>query len=226
MHKQVPQQQVGKPWVDKFGRRRVPSQTFVDDRGKVTYGQAAIAAMTAHINVVQLKRREALRLLAPANGHAPREARNDRVRGSKRGERSTSSSSDDPDPEPAPAERRCENERCGADLSGQHALRRYCDDACQQQAYRDRQLAAQLDALTGTRTFRVSCRCRPKRALVVDGCCFHCGRPRGAVTLAWEREPAAHARSFVFTHALKRKPPRLGDRKRRPVTVIEGVVAM
>jgi hypothetical protein len=55
----------------------------------------------------------------PTNGHAPREARNDRPRGSKRrGERSKSSSSDDPDPEPEPAERRlCGNKRCQADIS-------------------------------------------------------------------------------------------------------------
>jgi hypothetical protein len=150
----------------------------------------------------------------PMNGRAPREARNQRRRGSRRGERSSSSSSDDPDPDPEPAERRlCQNKRCQTDISHLRPDARYCDNngACKQAAWRDRQTIKRLDDLEGTVTFGVSCKCRPKHGLVIGGVCLPCGRPRGSVTLEWERDPAPQARSFVTTHALKRRNSRLGD---------------
>jgi hypothetical protein len=104
-------------------------QTFVADDGTITHGADAIAAMCAEIDAVQEHNRRALAHLKPhelarfeswlrtrtratppmrptttvrpANGRAPREARNTRRRGSRRGERATSSSSDAPDEPPA-----------------------------------------------------------------------------------------------------------------------------
>jgi hypothetical protein len=285
------QQQVGKPWVDNFGRERIPRATSIADDGTVTHGAGALGGIEAMCKaraealdrigpegrarldaayaewnqaidndpVIQAERdraraarergepvkfditaraemlkrvafeRQGLTIRTPVShagvklrlgstGRAPREARNDHRRGSRRGGRATSSSSDDPDPEPEPAERRCENQRCSADVSHLHSLRRYCDDACQQQAYRDRHLVDQLETLAGTTTFRISCRCRPRGEFVVENICFACGRPRGPVTLKWERDPAPPARSFVNAHAPKRRNLRLGDRKRKPVT--------
>jgi hypothetical protein len=155
----------------------------------------------------------------PTNGHAPREARNDRPRGSKRrGERSKSSSSDDPDPEPEPAERRlCGNKRCQADISHLRPDARYCDNdgACKQAAYRDRLTVAELDRVQGTVTTKISCRCDPTPELVDEGVCLLCGRQRGPVTLEWERDPAPPARAFATTRAPKQRNPRLGDGKRR-----------
>jgi hypothetical protein len=143
---------------------------------------------------------------------------NGRVRGSRRGTRSTSSSSDDPGPDPEPPERRlCQNKRCGDDISHLHTLREFCDDACKQQAYRDRLIVEHLDELVGTfAADRLSCRCVPKRHLVIGGVCFTCGRPRGEITRDW-LDDDMRARSFVSSRAPARRKPRYGDRKRKPV---------
>lgn len=144
-----------------------------------------------------------------SSGRAPREARNSRRRGSRRGERATASSSDDPDSDPEPAERRCQNRRCQADISQRHVLAHYCDDACQQQAYRDRQIVEHLDEIEGTVTTAISCHCHPRRGsdaqhkLVKHGHCWKCGRPRGSITRAWVDEVGVpRSRSFVVTRAL------------------------
>lgn len=224
-------------------------QQAEDDDTIVVDGPDTIVAMTAWADEVQADYRRALGQLNPAevarlkawlltrtsdqpptrattpvsstNGRAPREARNQRRRGSKRGERSKSSSSDDPEPEP---ERRCENPRCGADISHLRSDARYCENggACKQQAYRERLTIKKLDDLAGTVTTELSCECEPKHGLVDEGVCHPCGRPRGPVTLRWEYDPAPPSRSFVITSAPKRRNPRLGNRKRKPVTDEQG----
>ncbi len=145
-----------------------------------------------------------------ATGRAPREARNERRRGSRRGERSSASSSDDPDPDPEPAERRfCENERCQRDISRRHPLARYCDDACQQQAYRDRCLREVLDEISGTFTSVLSCGCDPQRNVLEPGHCYHCGKPRGIITREWVDDGGVPARSFVATRGLPQRDLRV-----------------
>lgn len=72
---------------------------------------------------------------------------------------------------------------------------------------------------------KLSCGCVPEGELVVGNVCFACGRPRGLVTMGWERGGPIRARSFVTTHPPKRRKPRLGDRRHKPITVIEGVAA-
>ena len=111
-------------WLDKYGRRRYDEPPTFEWRGRVLRGHPAVRAACAYFEL-----RDALRAgedlvasaLKPAaakvgprrpapasrrpTGHAPREARNTRSRGSRRGTRAASSSSDDPDsdPEPLPA---------------------------------------------------------------------------------------------------------------------------
>ena len=221
-----------------------PQVEQYDSDGKlVSTGHAAVAAWMAQAAEAQEHNRRVLAPLEPhelarlemwlrtrtratppmrprsrtSSGRAPREATNARQRGSRRGERSTSSSSDDPGPDPEPPERRlCENKRCEADITHRPALARYCDDACQQEAYRDRLTHEHLDELNGTVAVGISCKCAPKGHLVIGGMCFSCGHPRGVVTRGW-LDDNMRARSFVSSRAPARRNPRLGDRKRKPV---------
>ena len=169
---QAEPQQTDGVWIDKLGRRRVPSPTTTADDGTVTHGAEAEAAFAAHLAEVQehnrrvlaeIKPHELAQLEAwlrtrtrdatlvkpasrPATGRAPREARNTRRRGSRRGTRATSSSSDDPGSEP-PAEsssqRLCQLPGCD-----KPAKRKYCTtqhgDADRQRRHRAKQRLGRL----------------------------------------------------------------------------------
>jgi hypothetical protein len=204
---------------------------YDDDGNLVATGAEATAAFNAHLDQVQAHNRQVLAQLKPhelarleawlrsrtratppvrppsratsgsGSGRAPREARNGRRRGSRRGERATSSSSDDPD-DPEPPERRlCENTRCERDISHRPALARYCDDACQQEAYRDRRTIELLDEMSGTIAKGLSCICEPQHNLIEHDHCLKCSYPRGVVTRGWVTDPAPSTRSFVVTPA-------------------------
>ena len=140
-------------------------------------GVDGICAMHHQVNVM----RHALK-----HGNArPRGAGRPKARTSS-ARRSSERSGDSGDPDEEPV-RLCANARCRADISHLHVLAEYCDNggACKQAAYRDRQVLDYLDAVAGTTTTAISCRCEPRGQLVVDGVCFPCGRPRGAVTREW-----------------------------------------
>jgi hypothetical protein len=129
--------------------------------------------------------------------HGPKPLRR---RGSRRGDRSAASSSDDPDPDPEPAERRlCENQQCETDISHLHTLRRYCNDACQQQALRDRRTLELLDELVGTVAEGLACVCEPrpgdqhKHNVVELGHCLKCGYSRTKVMREWVLGPGRRA---------------------------------
>jgi hypothetical protein len=128
----------------------------------------------------------------PANGHAPREARNDRHRGSRRGERAKSSSSDDPDPE-SPAARHC---ACGCGRPRQPGKgRNYFDDECKRRHARerkrnqrardredpDRVVERRLEQFTLAEIEAKPCRCGGLAVPDIDGTptCLACGRRRG-----------------------------------------------
>jgi hypothetical protein len=210
--------QVGAQWTDKFGRVRTPSAEFYDDDGNlVAVGQESIERFDVHNDAVQAKRREALRKMSPTvrrtyatylrtgrlpevRARAPREARNDHQRGSRRGERSTSSSSDDPGPEPEPAKRRLCACNCGLDISHRAAQARYASDShaayARQRRKRDRDRARDLrpgvtrrdpylrldaDELERLRRrIETGCRCNGHHiADPEDGHCTKCGHRRG-----------------------------------------------
>lgn len=149
-----------------------------------------------------------------ATGREPRETRNGRRRGSRRGERATSSSSDDPgpsEPEPhseqPPTRRLCQF--CNRDIPPDRSSRaRYCSD---RHADRDRQRRKrqrdraraqlprvpttadfrrmlELDAETSEKLRQVSvCRCDGSHLELEPGECFRCGHwlPREIVGGAW-----------------------------------------
>src|SRR5215207_5471414 len=50
----------GKPWVDKFGRRRAPFQTFIGVDGTEVHGPAADEAFAARLERVNAHNRQAL----------------------------------------------------------------------------------------------------------------------------------------------------------------------
>jgi hypothetical protein len=123
------------------------------------------------------------------NGHAPREARNDRHRGSRRGDRASSSSSDDPEPE-RPAARPC---ACGCGRPRQPG-QNYFDDECRKRHERarkrkqraldreqpERVVERRLERITVADLVR-RCRCAtrgadrdPENAWI----CVGCGRPK------------------------------------------------
>jgi hypothetical protein len=128
----------------------------------------------------------------PANGHAPREARNDRHRGSRRGERAKSSSSDDPEPEP-PAARPC---ACGCGHPRQQGdnyydpvecKRRHARERKQKQRARDRDEPNRIveRRLPGLTLADLPTKCRPGcggEAVYEDPegaiVCVACGRPK------------------------------------------------
>jgi hypothetical protein len=218
-------------------RYRQPAQMHEAGDGTITYGAAAVEA-SKEFDVIQARRAQALRRLSPTDrraymtylrtGRTPTTARareshgstNGRVRGSRRTNSRPNAppSSDDPSEPPPPEGRLCENKRCEADISHLRKDAKYCDNdnVWKQQAYRDRQTVEHLDELVGTVAVGLSCTCSPKRNVVVGGVCFHCGHPRGAVTRDW-LDDDMRARSFVSSHAPKRRNPRYGDRKRKPV---------
>lgn len=129
-------------------------------------------------------------------GRAPREARNDRHRGSRRGESATSSSSDDPEPEP-PGTRPC---ACGCGLPrrrGDH----YAADDCRKRHARERKRRQRARDRASTER-HVERRVDLGAELALprscdNGCgteaiyldpegdvvCWACGRPRGRVTV-------------------------------------------
>jgi hypothetical protein len=149
----------------------------------------------------------------PTGLASPRERR---YRRSSSPSRAGPSDDEGPSDEPPPAGRLCENTRCEKDISHRPGLALYCNDACQQAAWRDRLTVAHLDELVGTVATGLSCKCSPKRNIVIGGMCFHCGRQRGVVTRAW-LDDDMRARSFVSSRAPARRNPRLGDRKRKPI---------
>jgi hypothetical protein len=128
-----------------------------------------------------------------------------RKRSLSRSSSRSADSGDDSDSSEPPERRFCENERCQADITHLGTLARYCDNACKQQAWRDRRLVELLDEMVGTIEWRLSCKCQPKRNMLEPGHCHQCGYPRGVVTLGWVRERGPRAQSFVSTRGL---PPR------------------
>ena len=117
----------------------------------------------------------------------------------------------DPD-ESEPAERRlCENKRCERDISHRPSLSRYCNDACQQEAWRDRRTIAYLDEKVGTIAEGLSCTCAPRHgdtephSLVEHGHCTKCGYTRGVLTRAWVDDKGVGARPFVSTRGRQRQ---------------------
>jgi hypothetical protein len=112
---------------------------------------------------------------------------------------------DDGESSEPPAPRYCENARCEADISHRPVLARYCDDACQQEAWRDRKTIELLNEIVGTFTERLSCGCDPQRNTLESGHCWQCGKTRGVVTREWVDEKGAPARSFVVTRGLPQR---------------------
>jgi hypothetical protein len=134
--------------------------------------------------------------IATSSGRAPREARNQRQRGSRRGERATSSSSDDPGPGSEPPTRRlCAF--CNGDIPADRSPKAtHCTD---QHADRDRQRRKRerdrarnhLPRIPTTADFwrmreltsdellrlrgRVACRCNGDHQEFDPGSCFRCG---------------------------------------------------
>jgi hypothetical protein len=127
---------------------------------------------------------------------APREARNARRRGSRRGERATSSSSDDPDPEP-PAARPC---ACGCGRPRQpgkgqnyfdpvECKRRHARERKRAQRARDRRegterhVERRLKARPLAALGPEPCKCQPRPGFAIldpegDLVCCACGRHR------------------------------------------------
>jgi hypothetical protein len=164
----------------------------------------------------------------PVNGRSPREARNDRRRGSRRGQRATSATRDGPDDdgessEPPPGGRLC---RCGCQASLAHKApqARYLNDTHaatdRQRRKRERDNAPSEDDI---RLASVRCGCKPKRNPLEPGWCHQCGHPRDGVPVAWV--PAGPRSKQLLMRDLARRKWRTGDGKRRPLTVIEGRTA-
>jgi hypothetical protein len=142
-----------------------------------------------------------------AVGRAPREATNDRQRGSRRGARASSSSSDDPDDEgptdEPPARRLCQF--CGGDIPAERARQaRYCSDRHadrdrqrrKRQRDRERDLRPRMptsadfrrmleitDELSEQLRLRAFCNCNGRHQEFEPGECFRCGHwlPRRGV---------------------------------------------
>jgi hypothetical protein len=137
----------------------------------------------------------------------PRESHgstNGRVRGSRRTNSSRPNappSSDDPsDPEP-PERRLCQHRLCQADITHLRPVSGprpdFCDRACKQAAYRDRQTIKLLDERSGTIVEGLGCVCDPQRNVLEPGHCHQCGKPRGVITCGWLKDEGVPARSFV-----------------------------
>lgn len=191
-------------------------------------GTVVFPVQTVGPNAKELERRRLLaeggsrhtrpdRVREPVSRARPRERREHRSPGPSR-----AGPDDDDGPSSGPAERRlCENTRCEKDISQRHPAAHYCNDACQQQAYRDRQRDAHLDELVGTTTWEFSCKHDDDHEVphgwAPDGVCFKCGRVRGAVTRGWLGDGPSEHGSVVNAPAPKRKSPRLGDGSRKLV---------
>ncbi len=128
-------------------------QKFTASDGTTFYDQDAVREGSAHFAKAESEHSAAVRALPPVarrayatylrtgrlpevRARAPREARNDHQRGSRRGERSTSSSSDDPGPDSEPPSRRlCAF--CGKNIPADRSPKAtHCSD---RHADRDRQ---------------------------------------------------------------------------------------
>ena len=170
-----------------------------------------------------------------ATGRAPREARNDRHRGSRRttGSGSTSSGEDDPEPEP-PGARLCAE--CGQPVepNSRGRPREYCK-GCSTPAARkrrerenDRQHPERVVEREGEIwSLAPECSCGSEAAepdyVLGYYRCIPCGlkRPEPEARLLDYRagKNPLPARSFVPAHGLKKRNPRFGDYKRKPVTL-------
>ena len=210
---------------------------IVGDDG--THGAEAVAAMLAHFTEAQVKRQTVLRTmpakarrdyatylrtgrLPDARARAPREARNDRPRGSKRSsvrrssERSGDSGSEDGEPPPA---RECA--WCGDPIDHLNADARYCGTKHRVYAQRERdrqqpERVAARAAENGTAGWSRHCTCWPHHDLVDRGVCVKCGRARGTLAAAWITEARDLTSRQLVARAAARWNPRLGDGKRRP----------
>jgi hypothetical protein len=198
----------GTEYKDNFGRIRVVSPPeFHHDDGTVVYGHEANAAASAYWDGVEEHKRRVLAQLKPhelarfetwlrtrthatppvrlpsrpAAGHAPREARNDRRRGSRRGERSRSSSRDDPDPEPS---RVC-GCGCGEGISHLRPQALYLNETHRKRAQRarDRHDPERVLERTAAPGKQRRCRCRGQAAYPYDHrwICCACGRPKAGL---------------------------------------------
>jgi hypothetical protein len=207
----------GTVYFDSLGHRRVvtPPEFYDNDDNLVATGDEAVRAFSAMVDEHQAKRGAALRRmpakvrrdyatylrtgrLPEARARAPREARNDRPRGSRRSssrrssERSGDSGSEGGEPEPSPAGRR-ECECCGLPLTGKRPQARYLNDAHRKRAQRqrdrlepDRVAERRLVLLTEAKAPPpVRCKCDPKGHLVDGVICVPCGRARGNGGVAW-----------------------------------------
>lgn len=177
---------------------------------RCVYGPAVVEARER-----DLGDREPTAPSAPTPRSRPRGAGRPKLRGAsaRSSARSGDGGDEGPSDEPPPAGRLCENTRCERDISRRHPLARYCDDACQQQALRDRRTLELLDEIVGTIAEGLSCVCDPQRNTLEPGYCHHCGYPRGVVTREWVKEPGPRARVFVATkslppHELRVRPDR------------------
>jgi hypothetical protein len=180
--------------------------------------------------------------VARERGRAPREARNDRRRGSRRGERATASSSDDPDPEPAARPCAC---GCGRPRRPElpRPARDYFSDECGRRHARDRQAKSrhtkrarvlaerpgvdrhrrdpyeqlaphEFEALR--KRVNEGCGCNGSRLLVDSpDHCSACGHETVPPQIATHGDRGEPARTFVNAPAPKRKTPRLGDGSRK-----------
>jgi hypothetical protein len=190
-------------------------QKFIANDGTTSYDQDAVRESVAHFSKAESEHSAAVRALPPVarrayatylrtgrlpegRARAPREARNDRPRGSRRSstrrssERSGDSGSEGGEPEPSPAGRR-ECECCGLPLTGKRPQARYLNDAHRKRAQRqrdrlepDRVPERRLVLLTEAKAPPpVRCKCDPKGHLVDGFVCVPCGRARGNGGVAW-----------------------------------------
>jgi hypothetical protein len=242
----------GTVYFDSLGHRRAvtPPEFHDDDGNLVATGDEATAAWVAHVDQQQAKRQEALRKMPAkvrrdyatylrsgripeARARAPREARNDRPRGSRRSSvRRSSERSGDSGEGSEPPGRTCAC-GCGFDISHRAPQAKYLNDqhaaAARQRRKRSRVRdwspdvsrrdpyfrldAAELERLR--RRIEGGCRCNGRHiADADDGHCVKCGHRRGWRLPDGKTVPS---RSFVSSRAPARRKPRLGDRKRKPV---------
>jgi hypothetical protein len=138
--------------------------------------------------------------------------------------KSGDSGSEDGEPEPPQDGRRC---ACGCDLplTGLRPQALYLNDAHRKRAQRqrdrlnpDRPAERRLLRLVEERPpAPIRCKCAPRRDLVDEGVCVQCGRPRGAVAVAWLNQARDVRSKQLVARAPARRNPRYGDRKRKRV---------